>query len=163
MLDSFTTIYSPVIIVLSIILSGKSGIRLDWSRRLRIALGAAKGIQYLHDLANPPIIHRDIKSNNVLLDEHLNAKVSDFGLSKPMGDPERGHVTTQVKGTMVSKVSSQKPTLNNKLWLLHTLVQNSFVLQFNKRSKVLEHLMSFYLFAKKWERKNCIMFVVLHI
>ncbi|KAK6119098.1 hypothetical protein DH2020_047141 [Rehmannia glutinosa] len=81
-------------------LSGRTGIRLDWMRRLRIALGAARGLQYLHDLANPPIIHRDIKSNNILLDERLNAKVADFGLSKPMGDSERGHVTTQVKGTM---------------------------------------------------------------
>ncbi|KAH6804258.1 Leucine-rich repeat protein kinase family protein [Perilla frutescens var. frutescens] len=81
-------------------LTGKSGIRLDWTRRLRIALGAAKGVQYLHDLANPPIIHRDIKSNNILLDQHLNAKVADFGLSKPISEPEKSHVTTQVKGTM---------------------------------------------------------------
>ncbi|GMP68725.1 hypothetical protein CsSME_00028252 [Camellia sinensis var. sinensis] len=81
-------------------LSGKTGIRLDWMRRLRIALGVARGLQYLHELANPPIIHRDIKSNNILLDECLNAKVSDFGLSKLMGDVEKGHVTTQVKGTM---------------------------------------------------------------
>ncbi|KAL2454570.1 Leucine-rich repeat protein kinase family protein [Abeliophyllum distichum] len=81
-------------------LSGRSGIRLDWMRRLRIALGAARGLQYLHDLANPPIIHRDIKSTNILLDERLNAKVADFGLSKLMGEPEKGHVTTQVKGTM---------------------------------------------------------------
>nr|QJR84046.1 CARD1-like protein 1 [Phtheirospermum japonicum] len=81
-------------------LNGKTGIRLDWTRRLRIALGAARGVQYLHELANPPIIHRDIKSNNILLDERLNAKVADFGLSKPMGEPEKGHITTQVKGTM---------------------------------------------------------------
>ncbi|KAK6263924.1 hypothetical protein SCA6_019358 [Theobroma cacao] len=81
-------------------LSGKSGIRMDWTRRLKIALGAARGLAYLHKLANPPIIHRDIKSSNILLDERLNAKVADFGLSKPMGDSERGHVTTQVKGTM---------------------------------------------------------------
>ncbi|KAJ4840041.1 hypothetical protein Tsubulata_026940 [Turnera subulata] len=84
-------------------LSGKSGIRLDWKRRLKVALGAARGLAYLHELANPPIIHRDIKSTNILLDERLNAKVADFGLSKPMEDSERGHVThvtTQVKGTM---------------------------------------------------------------
>lgn len=84
-------------------LVGKTGIRLDWTRRLKIALGAARGVQYLHDLANPPIIHRDIKSNNILLDERLNAKVADFGLSKskPMSEQDKTHVTTQVKGTMV--------------------------------------------------------------
>ncbi|XP_017437263.2 leucine-rich repeat receptor protein kinase HPCA1 isoform X2 [Vigna angularis] len=81
-------------------LLGKSGIRLDWIRRLKIALGAARGLDYLHELANPPIIHRDIKSTNILLDERLNAKVSDFGLSKPLGDGAKGYITTQVKGTM---------------------------------------------------------------
>ncbi|KAK4378757.1 hypothetical protein RND71_000619 [Anisodus tanguticus] len=81
-------------------LSGKTGIRLDWMRRLKVAIGAARGLQYLHDLVNPPIIHRDIKSNNILLDERLNAKVADFGLSKLLGDSGRSHITTQVKGTM---------------------------------------------------------------
>ncbi|XP_010252242.1 PREDICTED: probable leucine-rich repeat receptor-like protein kinase At5g49770 isoform X2 [Nelumbo nucifera] len=80
-------------------LSGKSGIRLDWTRRLRVALCSARGLAYLHDHADPPIIHRDIKSNNILLDERLNAKVADFGLSKSMGE-EKDHLTTQVKGTM---------------------------------------------------------------
>ncbi|GLT85209.1 hypothetical protein SLE2022_034050 [Rubroshorea leprosula] len=81
-------------------LSGKSGIKLDWTRRLKIALDATRGIAYLHELANPPIIHRDIKSTNILLDQHLIAKVADFGISKPISDIEKGHVTTQVKGTM---------------------------------------------------------------
>lgn len=81
-------------------LSGKSGIWMDWIRRLKVTLGAARGLTYLHELADPPIIHRDIKSSNILLDNHLIAKVADFGLSKLLVDSERGHVTTQVKGTM---------------------------------------------------------------
>ncbi|KAG2664333.1 hypothetical protein I3760_16G077500 [Carya illinoinensis] len=81
-------------------LSGKSGIYLDWKRRLRIALGSARGLAYLHELANPPIIHRDVKSANILLDENLTAKVADFGLSKLVSDSSKGHVSTQVKGTM---------------------------------------------------------------
>ncbi|KAK7363900.1 hypothetical protein VNO77_06060 [Canavalia gladiata] len=81
-------------------LIGKSAIRLDWTRRLKIAFDIARGLDYLHEHANPPIIHRDIKSSNILLDQRLNAKVADFGLSKPMVDFEKDHITTQVKGTM---------------------------------------------------------------
>ncbi|XP_048493695.1 leucine-rich repeat receptor protein kinase HPCA1 isoform X2 [Beta vulgaris subsp. vulgaris] len=81
-------------------LSGKSGIHLDWKRRLRIALGSARGLAYLHELANPPIIHRDVKSTNILLDENLTAKVADFGLCKLVSDSTKGHVSTQVKGTL---------------------------------------------------------------
>ncbi|GAB4848579.1 hypothetical protein Ancab_003285 [Ancistrocladus abbreviatus] len=81
-------------------LSGKSGIRLEWIRRLRLALGSAKGLAYLHELADPTIIHRDIKSSNILLDKRLNAKVADFGLSMLFGDGEKSYVTTQVKGTL---------------------------------------------------------------
>uniref|UniRef100_A0A5B7ANY1 non-specific serine/threonine protein kinase n=1 Tax=Davidia involucrata TaxID=16924 RepID=A0A5B7ANY1_DAVIN len=81
-------------------LSGRSGIHIDWKRRLRIALGSARGLAYLHELANPPIIHRDVKSTNILLDENLTAKVADFGLSKLVSDSAKGHVSTQVKGTL---------------------------------------------------------------
>ena len=68
-----------------------------------MALGAARGLAYLHELADPPIIHRDVKSSNILMDEHLTAKVADFGLSKLVSDSERGHVSTQVKGTLVRR------------------------------------------------------------
>ncbi|KAI4302609.1 hypothetical protein MLD38_038333 [Melastoma candidum] len=81
-------------------LSGRSGIRLDWKRRLRVALGSASGLVYLHELVSPPIIHRDVKSANILLDEKLTAKVADFGLSKLLTDDAKGHISTQVKGTM---------------------------------------------------------------
>ncbi|CAD6236246.1 unnamed protein product [Miscanthus lutarioriparius] len=76
------------------------GIYLDWKKRLRIALGSARGLAYLHELADPPIIHRDVKSTNILLDENFKPKVADFGLSKLVADTEKGHISTQVKGTL---------------------------------------------------------------
>ncbi|KAG2702799.1 hypothetical protein I3843_06G100300 [Carya illinoinensis] len=72
---------------------------LDWNTRMRIAAGAAKGLEYLHDKANPQIIYRDFKSSNILLDEGYQPKLSDFGLAKlgPTGD--KSHVSTRVMGT----------------------------------------------------------------
>ncbi|PKA45985.1 LRR receptor-like serine/threonine-protein kinase FEI 1 [Apostasia shenzhenica] len=72
--------------------------QLDWDVRLNIILGAAKGLAYLHHDCSPRVIHRDIKSSNILLDGNLEARVSDFGLAKLLED-EESHITTIVAGT----------------------------------------------------------------
>ncbi|XP_031386051.1 probable LRR receptor-like serine/threonine-protein kinase At5g10290 isoform X2 [Punica granatum] len=72
---------------------------LDWPMRKKVALGAARGLEYLHEHCNPKIIHRDVKAANVLLDEDFEAVVGDFGLAK-LVDVRRTNVTTQVRGTM---------------------------------------------------------------
>ncbi|KAK3039878.1 hypothetical protein RJ639_028271 [Escallonia herrerae] len=84
--------------------TGKSKEPLSFAARVRVALGSAKGILYLHTEADPPIFHRDIKATNILLDSRFNAKVADFGLSRlaPVPDFEGtlpAHVSTVVKGT----------------------------------------------------------------
>nr|CAD1843229.1 unnamed protein product [Ananas comosus var. bracteatus] len=73
--------------------------KLDWDTRMRIALEAARGLEYLHEHVSPPVIHRDFKSSNILLDKNFHAKVSDFGLAKLGSDRAGGHVSTRVLGT----------------------------------------------------------------
>lgn len=72
---------------------------LDWGIRKRIALGAARGLLYLHEQCDPKIIHRDVKAANILLDDYCEAVVGDFGLAKLL-DHQDSHVTTAVRGTV---------------------------------------------------------------
>ncbi|XP_061347452.1 probable LRR receptor-like serine/threonine-protein kinase At4g30520 [Gastrolobium bilobum] len=72
---------------------------LDWNTRKRIAIGAARGLLYLHEQCDPKIIHRDVKAANVLLDDYCEAVVGDFGLAKLL-DHADSHVTTAVRGTV---------------------------------------------------------------
>ncbi|MQM04227.1 hypothetical protein Taro_037022 [Colocasia esculenta] len=72
---------------------------LDWVTRKRIALGAARGLLYLHEQCDPKIIHRDVKAANILLDDYCEAVVGDFGLAKLL-DHKDSHVTTAVRGTV---------------------------------------------------------------
>ncbi|XP_010525978.1 PREDICTED: probable serine/threonine-protein kinase At1g01540 [Tarenaya hassleriana] len=71
---------------------------LTWEIRMNIILGTAKGLTYLHEGLEPKVVHRDIKSSNILLDKLWNPKVSDFGLAKLLNS-ERSYVTTRVMGT----------------------------------------------------------------
>ncbi|CAE5965781.1 unnamed protein product [Arabidopsis arenosa] len=72
---------------------------LPWSIRMKIALGAAKGLSFLHEEALKPVIYRDFKTSNILLDAEYNAKLSDFGLAKDAPDEGKTHVSTRVMGT----------------------------------------------------------------
>ncbi|KZV43684.1 putative receptor-like protein kinase [Dorcoceras hygrometricum] len=71
---------------------------LTWEARMKILLGTAKALAYLHEAIEPKVVHRDIKSSNILIDEDFNAKVSDFGLAKLLG-AGKSHITTRVMGT----------------------------------------------------------------
>ncbi|KAF3794613.1 putative LRR receptor-like serine/threonine-protein kinase [Nymphaea thermarum] len=73
-------------------------LKLNWPTRRKICIGIARGLAYLHEESTLKIVHRDIKSTNVLLDKDLNAKISDFGLAK-LHEDEKTHISTRIAGT----------------------------------------------------------------
>ncbi|KAF8018813.1 hypothetical protein BT93_H3649 [Corymbia citriodora subsp. variegata] len=81
-------------------IGASSTILNSWKSRIKVALDAARGIDYLHNYAVPPIIHRDIKSSNILLDSNWTARVSDFGLSLMGPESDQEYVSSKAVGTV---------------------------------------------------------------
>ncbi|XP_041001997.1 putative leucine-rich repeat receptor-like serine/threonine-protein kinase At2g19230 [Juglans microcarpa x Juglans regia] len=85
---------------------------LTWNERLCIAVDAAHGLEYLHNGCKPPIIHRDLKPSNILLNENMQAKIADFGLSRAFATESDSHVSTCPAGTL-GYVDLEIPTSRN--------------------------------------------------
>ncbi|XP_050289769.1 receptor-like protein kinase At3g21340 [Quercus robur] len=73
---------------------------LTWNERIHIVVDAAHGLEYLHNGCKPPIIHRDLKPSNILLNEYMQAKIADFGLSRAFATANDSHVSTRPAGTL---------------------------------------------------------------
>ncbi|CAA7032173.1 unnamed protein product [Microthlaspi erraticum] len=129
-------------------LSGKGGRPIvNWGTRLRIAAEAALGLEYLHIGCTPPIVHRDVKTTNILLDEHYKAKLADFGLSRSFPIGGETHVSTVVAGTpgyldpeyyQTSRLGEKSDVYSFGIVLLE-IITNQLVIDRNRRKSHITH------------------------
>lgn len=125
----------------SCVLSGvdKETDPLDWDARIKIALGAARGLAYLHEDSNPRVIHRDFKASNILLEYDFTPKVSDFGLARAALEEGKRHISTHVMGTFGYKLFhyctlfsySSLPPLSKFSYYIYTRKKCSFARKFS--------------------------------
>ena len=139
--------------------------KLDWDARLQIALGAAEGLAYLHHDCSPRIIHRDVKSSNILLDKDFEAHLTDFGIAKSLCT-SKSHTSTYIMGTIgyidpeyarTSRLTEKSDVYSYGIVLLELLTGRKAV----DNESNLHHLVSFLsVFIKSSSYKKFQIFVL---
>ncbi len=110
---------------------GKGRHMLNWPVRFNICLGVARGLFYLHEIAQPRIIHRDIKASNILLDKYLQARIADFGLARLFPEDQTHITTMHIAGTKWVRIHNFNLSFNNQFFSMQSSYINKIKLPFN--------------------------------
>ncbi|XP_008462384.2 putative leucine-rich repeat receptor-like protein kinase At2g19210 [Cucumis melo] len=143
------------------LLSEKSNHILNWKERLRIALDAAQGLEYLHFGCKPPIIHRDLKSTNILVDKNLHAKLADFGLSKAFHSEDGAQASAAVgtpgyldpEYTVTNKLNEKSDVYSFGVILLEIVTGQPAITKTQDKTNVIKRVISV---LKEGEIKNTV-------